>query len=66
MEIKLNIFNILGQKVKSVFNGVRKRGEYEYTWDGTNDYGDVLPSGIYLVRMTDNLRVQTKKVILVK
>ncbi len=59
--VKLEIFNIVGQKVITLFNGQLETGNHAFTWDGRNS-----ASGIYFYRMqTDNYSA-TKKMLLLK
>ncbi len=64
--IKLKIFNILGQKVRSLVNDVQPAGRYNVTWDGTDDSGKLVSSGIYLYRIFADDFISTKKLILLK
>lgn len=45
----IDIFNILGEKVKTIVNDFLPSGETNFLWQGENDAGVTLPSGIYLV-----------------
>lgn len=50
-EISIRIYNTLGKEIKELLNETRKNGEYEITWDGTNDYGYKVSSGVYFITM---------------
>ncbi len=59
--VKITIYNILGQKVTELVNGNIKAGKYETEFNGSN-----FASGVYIYRIkTDNF-VQSKKMILLK
>jgi len=60
-DIKISILNLLGEKVKHLLAGNYQAGEYHLNWDGTNDNGDLLPSGIYFYKMEGQNFVRTKK-----
>jgi len=45
--IKLEIVNALGQKVRTLFNGAKETGLHTMFWDGSNDNGQILSSGVY-------------------
>jgi flagellar hook assembly protein FlgD len=45
--VSLKIYNILGQKVKTVVDESQKAGNYEVVWDGKDDKGNDVSSGIY-------------------
>ncbi len=51
-EVKLEIYNILGQQVRRLLNEERPAGTFSMRWDGKNDYGLLVASGTYLVRLT--------------
>ncbi|NLI15896.1 MAG: T9SS type A sorting domain-containing protein, partial [candidate division Zixibacteria bacterium] len=65
-QIKLEIFDIAGRKVTTLADGNFEAGDHVLSWDGHDDYGRTVASGIYLYRLTDNGRVLTKKMILLK
>ena len=50
-KVKLDIYNILGQKVKTVFNDRLSAGDYSFVWNGKNGNGSLMPSGIYIYRL---------------
>jgi PKD repeat protein len=60
------IYNVAGQKVKTLVNDYMNAGTYTITWDGTNEYGNVVSSGIYFYRLVAGDNVVTKKMILMK
>ncbi len=65
--VQLIIYNILGQKVRTLFSGVLQGGRYKFQWNGRNDQGQILPSGIYFYRLTVNQQtIQTRRMILLK
>jgi hypothetical protein len=49
--LRLEIYNVRGQRVRTLFHGVREPGEYRAVWDGRGENGVSLGSGIYLCRM---------------
>lgn len=51
-EVNLVIFNYLGQKVKTLVSGNLPPGTYHVTWDGRNDVGNRVASGMYFVKMS--------------
>jgi len=50
-EVKIEIFNILGQKVRTLVNTVQPPGVYKLQWRGVNDAGVPVSSGVYLYKM---------------
>ena len=66
-KIELVIFNILGQQVRTLFNGLLDSGTYEFVWGAVNDQGFQLPSGIYFYQLrVNNNVVASKRMMLMK
>jgi hypothetical protein len=66
-KVTFNIFNIMGQKIKTFEMGVLAPGEYKFEWDGRNEYGKEVASGVYSYALCiDNMSVLTNKMILLK
>jgi hypothetical protein len=59
--VALEVFNTLGQKVVTLFDGTRKAGKYVATFDGTGIAG-----GVYFYRLQSEDVSITKKLVLVK
>tara|TARA_Y100001935_G_scaffold251458_1_gene253415 strand:- start:33912 stop:39212 length:5301 start_codon:yes stop_codon:yes gene_type:complete len=64
--VRLEIYNILGQRVKTLVNDVHSIGRYSVRWDGTNDAGMQVSTGIYLYRIQAGDIVQSKKLTFIK
>ena len=60
-EVRLTVYNILGQEVATLVNGTLKAGKQAVTFDGTR-----LASGVYIYRMTAGQFVSTKKMMFLK
>ena len=63
---QLEVFNLLGQKIKTIFDGQADAGLNTVTWDGTNNSGQTVASGIYFYRLTADNYSDTKKMTLLK
>lgn len=67
--VYLTIYNLLGQKVRSLADEAALAGEYIITWDGKDSFGNALPSGVYFYRLrfsgSGNFEI-TKKMVLIK
>ncbi len=50
--IGLHIYNVLGQKVCTVFEGENSAGYHQFAWAGTDDLGRLLPTGVYFCRLS--------------
>jgi len=57
---------VLGQSVRTLYQGTMERGTQVVTWDGKNNSGQNLASGMYTYRMTAGSFVQTRKMMLLK
>ena len=64
--VTLEIYNIKGQRVKTLINEFRDAGYYRAIWDGTDDNRILVSSGIYLYKMNEGYQIMLKKMLLVK
>ncbi|MCX7985034.1 MAG: T9SS type A sorting domain-containing protein [Bacteroidetes bacterium] len=64
--VAIQIFNILGQKVRTLEPGVRDVGRYRVVWNGRDDGNRPVASGVYFYRLLAGEYVSTKKMILLK
>lgn len=65
--VDISIFNIKGQKVRTLIKKFYQKGDHEIIWDGKNDDKNTVNSGIYFYRLQFNQRLlSTKKCLLVK
>ena len=65
-DVKLIIYNELGQKVRTLLNQFKKTGNYTLNWDGRNDKGNLLSSGRYFYSLQTGNSVQTRKMLFLK
>jgi hypothetical protein len=65
-QVSVTIYNLLGQKVKTLFEGYQSTGIQTLIWNGRNDQGEQLSSGIYFYRLQADNIVETKKMTLMK
>ncbi len=65
-QISLKIYNILGQEIRTLVSGVRPAGMNEVLWDGKNDKGANVSSGLYLYRLQISNHAITRKMTLLK
>lgn len=65
-QVKLEIFNILGQRVKTLINQFQPIGVYSTQWDGTDDQKKKVASGFYYYRLQANEFTSVKKMTLIK
>ncbi len=64
--VSLEIFNIKGQKVKSLVSDFRTKGSHSVTWNGTDDNQNAVSSGVYFYRITAGKHTKTNKMIMMK
>ena len=64
--VELVVYNVLGQKVATIVDGTRGAGHHEVSWQGVDDGGSRVTSGIYFYRLTTSNYTETKKMMLVK
>ncbi|NUO79739.1 T9SS type A sorting domain-containing protein, partial [candidate division KSB1 bacterium] len=62
----LAVYNILGRRVRTLVDGVQAAGEQRVTWDGRDDEGAAVTSGIYFYRLEANGLTQTRKLTLMR
>jgi hypothetical protein len=64
--VSLSIYNIRGQKIKSLVEETRSRGTYTVLWDGHDQSDQPLPSGIYFYKFETDYMNETGRLVLVK
>ncbi len=64
--VVLEIFNLMGQKVRTLVDNTLAAGNHLVTWDGTDGSGHKVASGIYLYRMKSGDNIRTRKMTLLK
>ncbi len=64
--VQLTIYNIKGQEVKALVEEIKTAGYHEIIWNGTDNLGRIVDSGIYFYRLQSADHVLLKKMILVR
>jgi hypothetical protein len=64
--VSLVVYNVFGQKVRGLVSAILPAGSYKVTWDGTDDRGNKLASGLYFCRLSAGANISTSKMILMK
>ncbi len=64
--IKIQIFNLTGQLIRTLVDGNYSPGMYVASWDGKDNFGNQAASGIYFYQMRTGNFAQTKKMIMLK
>jgi flagellar hook assembly protein FlgD len=60
------VHTLTGQKVATLAEGLRQAGTYTLRWDGKDDEGREVASGVYLYRLVAGERMKTRKLLLLK
>ena len=64
--VKVELYNLMGQKVRTLVSEIQNAGSHSVSWDGKNDLGQDLGSGIYLYHMTTNNFKASKRILYLK
>lgn len=64
--VRVEIYNALGQKIKTLVNANASAGEHRMQWDATNDAGQPAPSGVYLIQLQAGKETRAHKVAVVR
>jgi len=65
-EVRLEIYNILGEKVKTLVDEKQPAGSYSASWNGLDEHGWTVTSGVYLCRLRAGEFTEVRKMILVR
>jgi len=60
---KLAIYDINGRLVKTLFNASVQKGKYRMDWDGTDGRGNIVPSGVYHIRLLTEKSSEYRNVV---
>lgn len=65
--VSIRVYNLLGHEVVTLADGIHQPGDYAVFWDGCDDQGMEVPSGIYLYRLiSEGKTVETKRMLKMK
>ena len=64
--VNLAMFNMLGQQVRSLVSELKPIGHYQVVWDGRDNSGNALPSGLYIYKLQVGNQSQVKRLLLMK
>jgi flagellar hook assembly protein FlgD len=65
-KVDMAIYNVKGQRVKDLINNEIPKGSHRIVWDGKDNNGRAVSSGLYLVRIGIGNKVDTHKVMMLK
>jgi len=71
VNVRITVYNLLGEKVRTLVDAEKPAGDHNVTWDGTNDRGRQVATGVYLYRLraeaeNQDTFVETQKMLLMK
>lgn len=67
LHVRLVVYNVNGQVIATLVDGVKSAGQYEETWNGAGPGGaSVVASGVYFYRLETNRGAETRKMVLLK
>lgn len=67
VDVNITVYNIIGQKIKELLSTRKSAGSYtDLTWDGKNEDGEIVASGVYIVYIIAGEFKDKKKVVVVK
>jgi len=64
--IKISVYDIMGRRIKTLFDGQQATGHWVIQWDGTNNKGHVVGTGSYFYILESGQVKKTKKMVLIK
>ncbi len=64
--VELIIYNAIGQKIKTLVNSNQNCGYYQVTWNGKNDLGEKVSSGIYYYELKTEKYKSRKKIEIIR
>jgi len=65
-EVTLTVYNMLGQRIRVLFDGIQEASVHTATWDGRDDQGREVAAGLYFVRLRGEDVTLTRKMLLVR
>ncbi len=65
-KVSLDVYNILGTHVRNIVTNTFSPGEYKYTWNGKDNNGNTLASGVYIYTLSSDYFTSSKKMVLLK
>jgi subtilisin family serine protease len=65
-QVRLRVYNLLGQQVRELLNATRPVGRYAVTWDGRDDRGGLVSSGVYFYMLESPQETKMKKLLFLR
>ena len=64
--VSIKVFDLQGKEIITLFNGVKAAGSYHVSWNGKDQFGNIMPSGTYIYQINSNGFSKSKKMQLIK
>ncbi len=64
--VQIAVYNIFGRRVRTIKDEIQESGYYSVNWDGRDDHGDLLPSGMYFYVFASDDNYLTRKMMFLK
>jgi hypothetical protein len=64
--ISLKIYNVIGETIRTLVDDLQSAGSKSIVWDGKNDQGHIVSSGVYIYQLMTDGAVKTKKMFFLK
>ncbi len=65
-QVKLVIYNVLGQEIRTLVNAFKPAGRYRVVWNSRDDFGRLVSSGVYFYQITAGEFTNTRKMLILK
>ncbi len=65
-QVKLVIYNVLGQEIRTLVNALQPAGRYRVVWNSKDDFGRSISSGVYFYQITAGEFLDTRKMLILK
>lgn len=65
-QVELTVYNLIGERVKTLVNSQQLAGMFTVYWNGTDQNGDKIPSGVYFYQLRVSEYVMTKRMMLIE
>ncbi|MBD3289426.1 T9SS type A sorting domain-containing protein, partial [candidate division KSB1 bacterium] len=66
MDVEIYIYNILGQRIKTLVNSKVLPGTHTMYWNGRNEAGNLMPSGVYFYSIKTHQFIKSRKILLMR
>lgn len=64
--IEMEVVDLMGRKIRDLFKGTQMPGRYQANWDGLNDSGEIMPSGIYFIHFQAAAFRRVVRIVLIR